>query len=428
VAKSSLFPGRDPLGRLSVLYLTNQLPFPAHSGGQLREAQLLARLAEAVDVRLGVLTGHYDRDLEHAELALPHCSELSLFESVPVPSEGPPDDVPERVWAYHSAAFRDWLRPRLRATEVDVVHVEGYFLARQLPGQGAVPLVVVEENIEYVLDREREAAGHRRGARWPVSRALEHDVWSAATLVGAVSDHDAGVIRRDCPRARVVLTPNGCDHLPGPEPRVHTGIGTRVAFVGNYGWAPTRDGAWELVRRIWPRIRRAMPEARLTLAGADMPGDLAAAAGAVAGIDVVGEVSSVLPTLAGADVFVCPIRTGSGVKVKMVEAMHAGCAIVCTSAATRGLPEGAGSAVVVADDEHEFADAVVALLGDAGRRSVLSSRAVDLIQGLPTWDQAAKILLGHWQRAAAQRVTGALSSGRSGPGLVTGAGSGTPPR
>jgi glycosyltransferase involved in cell wall biosynthesis len=407
VARSSFFPGRDPLGRMSVLYITNQLPFPAHSGGQLREAQLLARLAEAVDVRLAVLTGHYDRDLEHAGLALPHCSELSLFESVPAPPEGPPDDVPERVWAYHSAAFRDWLRPRLRATEVDVVHVEGYFLAGQLPRQDGVPLVVVEENIEYVLDREREAAGHRRGARWPVSRTLEHDVWSAPTSVAAVSEHDAGVIRRDCPRARVVLTPNGCDHLPGTWPRVHTGIGSRVAFVGNYGWAPTRDGAWELVRRIWPRIRRAMPEARLTLAGADMPGDLAAAAGVAAGIDIAGEVPSVLPTLVGADIFACPIRTGSGVKVKMVEAMHSGCAIVCTSAATRGLPEGAASAVVLADGEDAFADAVVALLGDAHRRSALSRRAAELIQELPTWDEAAKILLNHWQRAAAGRVTGA---------------------
>jgi hypothetical protein len=59
------------------------------------------------------------------------------------------------------------------------------------------------------------------------------------------------------------------------------------------------------------------------------------------------------------------------------------------------------------DDEHEFADAVVRLLGDATRRSALSRRAVDLIQRLPTWDEAAKTLVGSWHRMAAGAATGA---------------------
>jgi glycosyltransferase involved in cell wall biosynthesis len=393
--------GRERIGRMRVLYVTNQLPFPSYSGGQLREAQLLSRVAGAVDIELVILTGHYERDLAHAELALPYCSGLRLFESVPAPSGGPPDDVPERVWSYRSQAFDEWLGRHACGTEADVVHVEGYFLAGHLPADRTVPLMVVEENVEYLLDREREATGRKRGARWQVSRELEHDIWSVATLLAAVSEQDVDVIRHDIPGAEVALTPNGFDHLPATGPRVHTGTGCRVAFVGNYGWAPTADGAWDLVTSIWPRIYRAMPSARLALVGADLPGDLAAAARAAGGIDIVGEVPSVLPTLTGADVFVCPVRTGSGVKVKMVEAMRAGCAIVCTNAAVRGLPDGAASAVVMADDEHEFADAVVGLLRDAVRRDTLSRRAVELIHQLPTWDEAAKALIGSWQRTAA---------------------------
>lgn len=401
VARSSFLTGSAKPGRTRVLYVTNQLPFPPYSGGQLREAQLLARVAGAAEITLAILTCHYDRDLAHAGLALPYCSELRLFESVPAPAQGPPEDVPERVWAYRSDVFDEWLGQHVCGSEADVVHVEGYFLAGHLPRDHAIPLLVVEENVEYLLDREREAAGRRRGARWQVSRALEHDIWSMATLVAALSEQDVDVIRRDVPGAEVTLTPNGFDHLPSAGPRVHTGTGSRVAFVGNYAWAPTTDGAWDLVTRIWPRIRRAMPDARLTLAGAELPADLAAAARAADGIDIAGQVPSVLPALVGADIFVCPVPTGSGIKVKMVEAMHAGCAIVCTSAAVRGLPEGAESAVVMTDDDHEFADAVVRLLGDAGRRSALSRRAVDLIQRLPTWDEAAKTLMDSWQRMAA---------------------------
>jgi polysaccharide biosynthesis protein PslH len=396
---------------LRVLYITNQLPFPPYSGGQLREAQLLSRAAGAVDIELVILTDHYDRDLAHAGLALPYCSGLRLFESVPVPPAEPPDDLPERVWAYRSEAFDEWLGQPARGTEADLIHVEGYFLAGHLPPGRTTPLMVVEENIEYLLDREREAAGRGRGARWQVSRTLEHDIWSAATLLTAISEQDVDVIRRDVPGAEVALTPNGFDHLPAIGTRVHTGTGSRVAFIGNYGWAPTADGAWDLVMRIWPRIRRVLPAARLTLAGADLPADLAAVARMVGGIDIIGVVPSVLPTLTGTDVFVCPVRTGSGVKVKMLEAMRAGCPIVCTSAAVRGLPDGAvGSAVVMTDDEHEFAAAVVGLLGDATRRAALSRRAVELVHQLPTWDEAAMALIGGWQRAAARSVTPDRSS------------------
>jgi polysaccharide biosynthesis protein PslH len=106
--------------------------------------------------------------------------------------------------------------------------------------------------------------------------------------------------------------------------------------------------------------------------------------------------------LLAADVFVCPVRTGSGVKVKMVEAMRAGCAIVCTSAAVRGLPDGAAASVLMTDDEHEFAGAVVSLLGDPVGRDALSRRAAELVHQLPTWDEAAKALIDCWQRANCQ--------------------------
>jgi hypothetical protein len=128
--------------------VTNQLPYPAHSGGQLREAQLLARVGRTVDVDLFVLTESYDRDARHARLALAHCRSVRLFESRPTPGDGPADDVPERVWRYDSAAFDAVLREHLAASPPDVVHVEGYFLAEHLPADLPVPVVIVTENVE----------------------------------------------------------------------------------------------------------------------------------------------------------------------------------------------------------------------------------------------------------------------------------------
>src|SRR5450756_2782180 len=103
VPRQLFLTGRQRPGAFAVTYVTNQLPYPAHSGGQLREAQLLSRVGATVDVDLFVLTEHYERDARHARLATAHCRSVRLFESTPAPRDGPAGDVPERVWRYHSA-------------------------------------------------------------------------------------------------------------------------------------------------------------------------------------------------------------------------------------------------------------------------------------------------------------------------------------
>jgi glycosyltransferase involved in cell wall biosynthesis len=426
-------PGRRRRGDLTVTYLTNQLPFPAHSGGQLREAQLLARAGASADIDLFVLTENFGRDARHAGLAAAHCTSVRVHASVPAPPGGPPDDVPERVWRYESAAFDTALRKHLAAWPPDVVHVEGYFLARHLPADLRVPLVIVAENVEYLIDRDQQRHEPGRGAPWTVSRERELAALSRATIIGAVCREDADIIARDLPRLPVSVFPNGADHLGADragaddleaghlgadQPRAgdlgagHPGVGRekaagragpapRVSFVGNYSWQPTLNGAWSLVREIWPRVRATHPTARLALVGTGIPADLHAAAEAAGGIAVVGEVEHVRPVLAATDIFVCPLWIRSGIKVKMIEALSAGCAVVCTTAALRGLPDAVRRAVVTADDPPCFAAAIGSLLDDPVRRRRLSTMAKGALASFPTWDEAAGILLEGWRRARA---------------------------
>lgn len=416
-------PGRRRRGDLTVTYLTNQLPFPAHSGGQLREAQLLARAGVSADIDLFVLTENFGRDARHAGLAAAHCTSVHVHESTPTPPGVPPDDVPERVWRYESAAFDTALRKHLAACPPDVVHVEGYFLARHLPADLRVPLVIVAENVEYLIDRDQQRHGPGRGTPWTVSRERELAALSRATIVGVVCRKDADIIARDLPRLPVSVFPNGADHLETDQPRAHQlgaghpgaghpGAGRekaagrdhpapRVSFVGNYSWQPTLNGAWSLVREIWPRVRMTHPTARLALVGAGIPADLHAAAEAAGGIAVVGEVEHVRPVLAATDIFVCPLWIRSGIKVKMIEALSAGCAVVCTTAALRGLPAAVQQAVVTADDPRRFAAAIGILLDDPVRRRQLSTMAKGALESFPTWDEAAAILLQSWRQARA---------------------------
>jgi glycosyltransferase involved in cell wall biosynthesis len=346
---------------------------------------------------------------------------VRVFESTPVPREGPPGDVPERAWRYQSADFDASLERHLQADPPGVVHVEGYFLAEHLAADLPVPLVIVAENVEYLIDRDNELQGRASGAPWRISKRREYAALSRATLIGAVCQEDADIMLRDAPRLAVSVFPNGADHLGlayRPVNERGGSVGGRVTFVGNYSWGPTVNGAWSLVSEIWPRVLAAHPTARLALVGAGIPADLRLAAQAAGGIDVVGEVATVLPVLAATDVFVCPLWIRSGIKVKMLEALGAGCAVVCTTAALRGLPAGVERAVVTADDPSRFAAAIGTLIDDPASRRDLSKLAQRALDAFPTWDQAAEILVAGWHRAIAAPALGSflLLSDRQGWG------------
>jgi len=394
-------PGRGrEHGRLKVAYLSNQLPFPAWSGGQLREAQLLPRLATEADIDLLVCTQHFTRDVAHAQLAAKHCASVAIFSSSPSPASGPPANVPERVWQYECPTLTNYLRTLLRAVQHDMVHVEGYFLARYVPTALGVPVLLVEENIEHDLVHEQERLDQRVGASWRRSRAIEHQVWRRVSVCGATCQADVETMRREVPEVSFSLFANGFDHLRVRNaPRVHRRIGRDVLFVGNYSWEPTNEGARRLLERIWPTVVRANPTARLTLVGAGISSELHGLARRTPNVDVVGCVPSVLPFLEDADVFVCPIRMGTGTKVKMGEALTAGCAIVANRAALHGFPPAVQTAVLAADTDRETAVAVISLLRDAKMRSDLAQRALRFATTLTGWDEAAKMLMAGWRQA-----------------------------
>jgi hypothetical protein len=90
--------GRRGQGALRVLYVTNQIPLPAHSGGQLREAELLTRIGRTADVDLFVLTEHYEHDAANASLMKSLCTSVRVVHESTTPlGTRPPDTVPARV-------------------------------------------------------------------------------------------------------------------------------------------------------------------------------------------------------------------------------------------------------------------------------------------------------------------------------------------
>jgi glycosyltransferase involved in cell wall biosynthesis len=190
-----------------------------------------------------------------------------------------------------------------------------------------------------------------------------------AVVVFTEEDHRALAAAGD--GVRIATIPLGIE-IPA-EPLDPLGSNSTIAYVGGYQHLPNADAAVRLMRSIAPRIRQRVPSLRVSVVGAAPTAEMREAASPQD--DITGAVPSVAPYVNEAAVVVLPIRLGGGMRVKLLEALAAGKAVVASPRAAAGVSVTPGVDLELAETDDEFADTVVALLLDDTRRADLARNA-----------------------------------------------------
>jgi glycosyltransferase involved in cell wall biosynthesis len=254
----------------------------------------------------------------------------------------------------------------------DVVQAELGVMGAYL---GALPAGLASVLVEHEPGVRR---GRRRIARWAWRRHLAASV-SRSRAVVVFSDEDAAAVRAVDPRADVEVIPLPWTSPPSALDPVGTPPPT-VLFVGSFAHAPNRAAARALLRAL-PEVRRTRPDTVLALVGDSPPRDLVGAAGD--SVLVPGRVADVRPWLDAASVVAAPLDEGGGTRVKILEALAAGKAVVASPLALEGIPARAGEHVRVVDGLDELVAALDELLGDPELRRRLGEAARRFAAGLP---------------------------------------------
>ncbi len=388
-----------------ILFLVPELPDPPNKGGSIRAFHVLRRLAQLAPVGVLALA---EQTGTPPTIWRSLAQEVFLFPWRPRSLRTRLRQLigssrPDLAFRYRTPELVEALKDMLAQHAVWALHIEGLEMAWAVEElldhpPGTRPMLILDElNAEYRLQERLFQADRRDPRRWPGAlysgiqarrlRRYEAQIVRRVDWVIAVSEPDAQDLEALGPARPPVVAPNGVDTAyfhPGAVEPLPLGEPAFV-FTGSMDYRPNVDAAQWLARTVWPVVRSALPEARLYLVGR-RPSPGVRRLQEIPGIHVIGEVPDVRPYLAGATVYVAPLRAGGGTRLKILEAMAMGKAIVSTPMGCEGLAVVGGEHVWLADGEA-FATAMIALARDPLRRKALGEAARRLAVARYDWEQ-----------------------------------------
>jgi polysaccharide biosynthesis protein PslH len=190
--------------------------------------------------------------------------------------------------------------------------------------------------------------------------------------------------------------PNGVD-LERVRPVAVAERAPGAVFVGKMDYRPNVDAVRWFCQQVLPRVRERLPGFSFTIVGAE-PVPAVRALERLGNVMVTGRVADPLPYLRRPTSAVAPLRAGSGTRLKILEALAAGCPVVSTTIAAEGLAVRDGEHLLLADAPEAFASRLLSLALSEPLRRSLAVAGRRLVESRYGWDSAVAVLEDVYER------------------------------
>jgi glycosyltransferase involved in cell wall biosynthesis len=249
---------------------------------------------------------------------------------------------------------------------------------------------LTDHDVSYVkaerLARQRRNPAARLFIKYEAMKLkrLERNLPKLVDLIVTVSAHDRNLLNTLNSDGQYAVIENGVD-VSAFAPHPAAIVPDHLLWVGGFSQYANYEAVRHFLQDVYPAIKRARPAVTFSIVGGGGPDRLRSLIGNDSSVVTTGLVDDTVPYFQRATVFVAPILSGGGTKLKILEAMAAGKAIVSTSIGMEGIEGRENEHYVIADDPAVFADKVVSLLGDPAYSSRLGHNARLLVEDKYDW-------------------------------------------
>lgn len=375
---------------MRVLMLTPYLPYPLLSGGQIRTYNLLKNLSKKHDITLFALIKDESERIHIKELEK-YCAKVLVFKR----SEKPFtlqniittgfSTFPFLVIRNLVSQVRDAVKQELQSAQYDLIHAETFYMMPNI-SKTTIPVLLVEQTIEYL----GYLSYAQSSKMWLVKPMLYIDIfkirwweeffWRSCSRLVVMSQEDKTYLQRTARGIqRIDVVENGVDVEYFQKTRKNLPKEPTVLFVGTFKWLPNVEGVHFLVQKVWPLIRKRIPEAKLHIVGSSPTTDIYAYAEKDKHITVSGKVQDIRDAYARAHVLVAPIFSGKGTRYKVLEAFATGTPVVASRLAVEGLHIEKGEHALIGNSEDELAESTVHVLQHPEVQEKLAKNGMNLV-------------------------------------------------
>ena len=379
---------------MKILFLTQICPYPPTNGGAIKTYNILKHLGTRHEVSL-LMFIRREAELSALSHLSQFCREIDHCTIERSPAKNLRDAIACLASGRSFIISRD-RRPEMQAKVLshlgkhpDLVYVDHLQMSQFIPDPAPCPILLDEHNIEWRIIQRFAQPGvplYQRlfgSLEWRKLREYELSACNKAALVLTVTPNDREMlVDNGISAGKVDFLPIGIDidRLPvnlRPESKT-------ILSIGTMSWPPNIDAIGHFAREVYPLIKREVPEAQLTIVGSSPPPQIKALEKDPS-IKVTGFVDDVRPYAEAAAVFVAPLRIGSGMRVKILEAMALGLPIVSTSVGCEGICLQPGKHALVSDPPRKLANSVIQLLRNPHMREKIGSAGRSFVESHYAW-------------------------------------------
>ncbi len=389
---------------MKILQITKKFPYPVKDGeviGILNLTMGFAALGHEVTVLSLNTRKHYFNPKE-----LPaSIQKIARFIAVEIDTKLNPvkafvnlfTNESYNIERFYSKEFEQKIVAILEQEHFDFVLLEGIYLMRyinvlkktlnaKLPTPNSVlptKIVLRPQNVEYVIWERLRDTETNPFKKWYLAllakrmKAFEIMQMNQADLLIPVSQTDLDIFKQKGCHLPSIAIPTGYvyDALPAIDSDMEENA---VAFIGGMDWMPNREGVEWFLDKVWVKVLTQLPHAKFYLAGRNFPDEIRTLQ--VKELVIVGEVEDAKAFISSKAISIVPLFAGSGMRVKIVEAMALGRAVISTSIGAESLAYTHGKDILIADDAQTFADEVVRVLSNKTLRLSLGNFAQQLVE------------------------------------------------
>ena len=375
---------------MKVLQLCNKPPYPPVDGGTLAMNSITqGLLAAGCEVRVLSLCSDKHPVLESRMTE--DYRRATRFEAVHIDLRFHPLDAGVAVLcgeSYHvnrfvSTEFSRRLAQVLDEEQFDVVHLESVFMTPYVPvirAHSQAKVVLRAHNVEHMIWKLVAQSERNPLKRWYLKHlsltlgAYEREHLNDYDGVVCITANDEQLIRTMGCRKPMLSIPFGV--TPETETQVEEEPNS-LFHIGSMDWMPNLEGVKWFLKQVWPKVHERMPQLTLYLAGRKMPEELMRLE--TEGVRVLGEVPDAAYFIMSKQINVVPLLSGSGIRVKIIEAMSAGKVVVTTTIGAAGIGCTDGKDVLIADTPEQFVEQLQRCVDDPEFRRQIGCNATRLI-------------------------------------------------